>query len=59
MSVLQFFIIAGVFTILGFLWGTRFTSKILPEITILLLVKNGYLKAKRTDSGVSIVKYNE
>jgi hypothetical protein len=59
MSVLQFFIVAIVFTILGFIWGYKFFGKMMAEITILLLVKEGYLKAKCTDGIVSIVKYNE
>lgn len=55
MGILEFIVVAVVFTILGFLWGLKFGHLALIKI----LISKGYIKTVAENDKIRIIRYYE
>lgn len=58
-QTLMFFVIAVVFTAVGYVWGLRTQLKNTVAVTIDNLINEGYLKTRGTGKDMVILKWQE
>lgn len=56
---LWFFVVAVVFTVVGYFWGSRARTKNIVSATIDNLINEGYLKTHGTGKDMVILKWRE
>jgi len=58
-QTVMFFVIAVIFTAVGYLWGLRNQMKNIIAATIDSLIDDGYLKTRGTGENMEILKWRE
>lgn len=57
---LQFFIVAIVFTVLGWIFGCQWMSRNMAQIAVEKLIDDGYIKTKLDENGqIEIIRWYE